>query len=305
MALRFYDVGYLTAIADAVRADLGLDGALTLPQMAEKIPQMVAIPAELKLSREAAQEYGATFATGEGKLIQESHITALADAVRARYGITGNMTLPEMAGHMNSFRTGWLQRDDVPFYNKNGIDLGIAASTEYSLSFDCCASNGMSCPISALALSDSNYRICAGFYPTSNKVLLCWTNVKTDNGRGKVLDAATQINLKKPFSVNISPVEDGVSCKLSLSQVGMEGYIESISGHQSPEWGTYKLFYYTPNFNMRAGAIRNIRIIGGGALLHHFVPVKVHGDSTPYLFDVATGGVIAVDDSTIHFVDSV
>ena len=304
MALRFYDVGYLTAIANAVRADLGLDGALTLPQMAEKIPQMVAIPAELKLSREAAQEYGATFATGEGKLIQESHITALADAVRARYGITGNMTLPEMAGHMNSIRTGWLQRDDDPF-NKNGIDLGIAASRYYSLAFDCCASNGMSCPISALGEENINYRIAALFYPSSNKVLFCWQKSKTGDGKGKVIDAATQINLKKPFSVNISPVEDGASCKFSLSQGGMEGYIESVSGFGNPEWDTYKLFYYSPNTNIRAGAIRNIRIIGGGALLHHFVPVKVHGDRTPYLFDVATGGVIAVDDSAIHFVDSV
>ena len=67
MALRYYDKGYITAIADVARADLGYQSGLTLLGIIDAISWSHGyydLPDELKITRDEARDFGASFARG-------------------------------------------------------------------------------------------------------------------------------------------------------------------------------------------------------------------------------------------------
>lgn len=116
--------GYMTALADAVRAKFGVTGSLTVAGMASAV---------------SGQPYSSAGATLAGF---DADMYVLGEAIRAKTGGSDSMTIPEMAAAVAGISLGYTSFTDPSLVNSlfvgsayNRIALRLPAGTYSGLKF--------------------------------------------------------------------------------------------------------------------------------------------------------------------------
>ena len=193
-------------------------------------------------------------------LYSEESIAAIADAIRAKDGISTMMTVGDMAERVAAIPTQaeiwkecWLEKP------KNApttlfIDTGIQSNFEHKLIVKCrSAAAQMSAPFNACGSSGPRYGI--NFLPSSNKLQLYWggyvdTNLTIERG---TLDVVQEMN--------ITQTKTGITINGFTSGGNATTWNQTYSATTAS--GTnenYKLFTYAKNASIHFGLFRSAEI---------------------------------------------
>lgn len=195
------------------------------------------------------------------KLFDMAHITAIADAIRAKTGEYGLMTVEQMPAKIaaittaapETWRACWLEKP------KNSptslfLDTGIASDFEHKLIVKCrSAAAQMSAPFNACGSSGPRYGL--NFLPSSNKLQLYWggysnTNLTVERG---TLDVVQEMNITQNKSgITISGFTSGGNA----TTWNQDYSATTASGTNE----NYKLFTYAKNASIHFGLFRRAEI---------------------------------------------
>lgn len=219
------------------------------------------------------------------KLFDLEHITAIADAIRAKTGEGGLMTVQQMPAAIAAIAAGggetvwkecWLEKPpDAPA--ALGIDTGIAANFDGRLTVKCRTTIGfMSAPFIAAESSGDRYGV--NFLPGGNKLQIFWgshsdINVTVDRTAFDFTNIIEYTMDRNGLSMT-GFKSSGVAATHAVE------YSASASGGAAP---TFKLFTYARNADINKGIFRKAQIYEGGDTPAYTVVPEVSSSFTARL----------------------
>ena len=189
-----------------------------------------------------------------------AQVTAVADAIRAKTGETGTMTVAQMPEKIAAITTDapevwrecWLEKpkgSPTTLF----IDTGITSNFEHKLIVKCrSAAAQMSAPFNACPSSGARYGI--NFLPSSNKLQVYWGNYADTNltvERG-TLDVVQEMN--------VTQTKSGITINGFTSGGNATTWSNTYTATTASGEVTYKLFTYARNTSIHYGLFRRAEI---------------------------------------------